>query len=195
MSKNTNDKKTKQPKEMTTTPKIIKEEVEGTLADTLKPSQEVDETIDYRVKTIEDIVKQAFPEKVMKEISSDHHKTRDGVMMLTYNHFSGEWTFEHPGYIREVEPTTDTDIFFAARKFLERMQGENRKVLYGRYERLINEKLPDFLSVELFEDSIHYLDAHGVPVSMSSCKWKEYSFDKLYDLIVEKFEGFGAKGV
>ena len=100
-----------------------------------------------------ELVKKTFPKNVMDAITSDHHKTKDGGFVISYDHWEDKWFISHYGYIREVKVEGDT-FLETARKYLLKIERENDKVLWGEIEEYVNEKLPDDYSVEINDDSV-----------------------------------------
>ncbi|MHA1329800.1 MAG: hypothetical protein ACTSR2_01865 [Candidatus Hodarchaeales archaeon] len=101
----------------------------------------------------ETLIKKTFPKKVMDIISSDHHKSRDGGFVISYDFWENKWYISHPGYVREVEAEGDSYLE-AALEYLRKIRRENEKVLFREIEDEANKHLPKDISLEISEGSI-----------------------------------------
>lgn len=99
------------------------------------------------------LINATFPKNVMRIIGSDHHKTRDGGFTISYDFWTEKWYVEHPGYVREVQASGD-GYSEAARGYLDQIQRENEKVLYGEIEDQANRHLPKDISLEIGDGHI-----------------------------------------
>lgn len=103
------------------------------------------------------LIERTFPKKVMDIICSDHHKTKDGGFVISYDHWDDVWYIAHHGYVREVEAEGKT-FTGVARRYLGRIMRENEKVLYRGIEEEANKHLPENISVEISEENISIYD-------------------------------------
>jgi len=103
------------------------------------------------------LVENTFPKRVMDIICSDHHKSKDGGFIISYDHWEDTWYFAHHGYVREVEAEGKTFIE-AAEKYLYKIRRENEKVMYRGIEEEANKHLPKNISVEIAEECISVYD-------------------------------------
>jgi hypothetical protein len=94
------------------------------------------------------LVKATFSENVMKAVCSDHHKSRDGGFVISYDHWTKKWYVSHEGYVREAEASGDS-YSEAAREYLDKIHRENEKVLYGKIEDQASRHLPEDISLEI----------------------------------------------
>jgi len=101
----------------------------------------------------ETIVQEVFRKDVMDILTSDRHKTRDGILTISYDYWDKKWYIEHPGYVREAEAEGDSYLE-AVRKFMSKMRRENNYVLYQEIEDRANSKLPPEISIEIEKDWI-----------------------------------------
>jgi len=101
----------------------------------------------------ETIIKATFHPNVMKIIASDHHKSKDGGFIISYDCWNKKWYIAHNGYIREAEGEGKS-FLEAAQKYLAKIRRENAKVIYGEIENEVNKHLPDNISCEIDDNSI-----------------------------------------
>jgi len=102
----------------------------------------------------ETIVQEVFRKDVMDILTSDHHKTRDGILTISYDYWDKKWYIEHPGYVREAEAEGDSYLE-AVRKFMRKIRRENNYVVYQEIENKVNAKLPPDISIEIEEGWIN----------------------------------------
>jgi len=105
----------------------------------------------------ENLIKATFPKKIMDIICSDHHKSKDGGFIISYDFWDDKWYIFHHGYIREVEVEGKT-FLEVARKYLRKIERENERVLYREIEEEANKLLPKNISIEISEGSISVYD-------------------------------------
>lgn len=116
---------------------------------------------EFRDTHPERLVLATFPEKVMGVICADHHKSKDGILTISYDHFEKKWYISHPGYIREVEVEGES-FLGAANEFLRKIRRENEVVMFRDIEDRVNELIPKDKSIEIGENSITLYDcSHG----------------------------------
>lgn len=101
----------------------------------------------------DELVRATFPERIMAAISNDHHKSRDGVLTISYDYYAKEWFITHPGYVRDAEARAGSYLE-AASSFLEKIRTENGHVLYGAIAAEANKRLAPEYSVEIEENSM-----------------------------------------
>ena len=63
------------------------------------------------------LVKETFPKNIMKIIQSDHHKSKDGGFIISYDHWTKKWYIAHHGYVREAEGEGES-FLEATRRYL-----------------------------------------------------------------------------
>lgn len=100
------------------------------------------------------LVERTFPKPVMDAITCDHHKSRDGLFAIHYDHFEKKWFIEHPGYVRHECEGCGATFLEAARDYLHKIDRANAAILYRSIEDAANRQLSPHLSIELTADSI-----------------------------------------
>jgi hypothetical protein len=73
----------------------------------------VNQRRDEMYEELEELINEFFNPEVMEIIGSDHHKNRDGLLEISYNHWLDNpiqcewaWAIRHPGYCRaDIEAT------------------------------------------------------------------------------------------
>ena len=99
------------------------------------------------------IAKTLFNKKVMDAITSDHHKSKDGVLTICYDYFAGKWYITHPGYIRDIEVEAGTYLS-AAENFMSKVHISNAMILNSEVIDEVNKLLPKDYYVECSDHSI-----------------------------------------
>ena len=105
----------------------------------------------------ETLIKETFPKSIMKIIQSDHHKSKDGGFIISYDHWTKKWYIAHQGYIREAEGSGES-FLEAAHNYSCKIRKENAKIVYGKIEDEVNKHLPKNISAEIDDSSISICD-------------------------------------
>jgi len=138
-----------------------------------------------------ELVKKTFQKRVMDIITSDHHKTKDGGFVISYDLWEDKWHISHYGYIREVEVEGET-FLEAAGKYLLKIERENDKVLWRETEEYINQKLPDDYSAEISDDSVvlsKYEKGEDNWITLASMNCKNMNKDKIAKKVKDLITG------